>query len=202
MFSLPIAFIIIYLLHLFLVALFTRWFYQYAIKRGSGEGIYDRNLDEESQALDYYHFKSFLFKYPIFAFIRSPFPWLIAWELRFIGGNRIGKNSVIEECYLHCLINLGKNCYLGTYTHLSNHLVDGVYGTENLTHFGVELGNKVVFEALTGAMPGTNIGDNTTVLPISATTKFDKLKGNAIYSFFPIKKLDLNEKKEILGEDF
>lgn len=202
MLTLPLAFISIYLFHLFFVALFTRCFYKYAAKRGPGEGIYDRNLDKESKALDYYHFKSFLFKYPIFAFIRSPFPWFITWELRFIGGNKIGKNTVIEESFLHYVINLGKNCYLGTYTHLSNHLVDGVYGTENLTHYGVQLGDNVVFEALTGAMPGTLVGDESTVLPISATTKFDKLEGNAIYSFFPIKKLETDEKKDIIGEDF
>jgi acetyltransferase-like isoleucine patch superfamily enzyme len=200
MLSIPVAFIIMYLFHLFLVALFTRWFFHYAKKRGPGEGIYDRNLDEESKALDIYHFKSFLYKYPIFAFIRSPFPWLITWELRFIGGNKIGKDSVIEECYLHCLINLGKKCYLGTYTHLSNHLVDGVYGTENLTYFGVNLKDNVVFEALTGGLPGTLVGDDSTVLPIGATIKFDELEGDGVYSGFPLKKLDKAEKKDILGE--
>lgn len=197
--SIPLTFISLYLIHLFLVALFTRWFFRYSQKRGPKEGVYDRNLNEESKALDHYHFKSFLYKYPIFAFLRSPFPWLITWELRFIGGNKVGKKTVIEESFLHCLLNFGRKCYLGTYTHLSNHVVDGVYGTENLTYFGVNLGDNVVFEALTGAMPGTQVGNNSTILPISASIKHDELIGEGIYSGFPIKRLKPDKKKDILG---
>jgi len=86
----PLIFICMYLLHLFFVALFTKWFYTIADKRGPSQGVFDRNLDETSNVLDYYHFRSFLLKYPIFAFIRSPFPWLLNWELRFIGSNKVG----------------------------------------------------------------------------------------------------------------
>ncbi|TFF96021.1 MAG: hypothetical protein EU547_06875 [Promethearchaeota archaeon] len=196
---LPLVFIGLYLFHLFFVALFTRWIYSYVDKRMPNYGVFDRNLDQESNALDYYHFESFLFKYPIFVFIRSPFPWLITWELRFLGSNEVGKRSIIEECYLHSHINLGKDCYLGTYSHISNHIVDGVYGEENLTYFGVSLGNNVVFESITAGFPGIDVGDKSTFLPIGSPIKFEKLLGNGIYSDFPAKKLNKNEKKDILG---
>ncbi|TFF94186.1 MAG: hypothetical protein EU543_01900 [Promethearchaeota archaeon] len=199
--TLPLIFIGLYLLHLFLVALFTRIFYKFADRRGPEQGVFDRNLDKESKILDYYHFRSFLFKYPIYVFIRSPFPWLINWELRFLGSNKIGKNSVIEECFLHSHINLGKNCYLGTYTHITNHLVDGVYGEENLTFFEINLGKDSVFEALTGALPGTEVGQDSTFIPIGSTVKFDELKGYATYSKFPASKLDKDEIKDRLGEE-
>lgn len=201
LFTLPVVFISLYLFHLFFVALFTRIFYSFADKRGPDQGVFDRNLNEESKALDYYHFRSFLFKYPIFAFIRSPFPWLINWELRFLGSNKIGKGTVIEESYLHSHINLGEDCYLGTYTHLTNHLVDGVYGEENLTFFGAQIANDSIFEALTGTLPGTKAGKGTTFLPIGSTVKLDELKGDAIYSDFPAKKLNKKEKMDRLGDE-
>jgi hypothetical protein len=162
-------------------------------------GVFDRNLDQESNALDYYHFESFLFKYPIFAFIRSPFPWLIKWELRFLGSNEVGTGSTIEECYLHSHIDLGKNCYLGTYSHISNHIVDGVYGEENLTFFGVNLGDNVVFESLTAGFPGIEVGKNSTFLPIGSPIKFEKLLGDAIYTDFPARKLSEEEMNDLLG---
>lgn len=199
--TLPVLFIGLYLLHLFFVALLTRIFYKFADKRGPKQGVFDRNLDKESKMLDYYHFRSFLFKYPIYVFIRSPFPWLINWELRFLGSNKIGKDSVIEESFLHSHVNLGKNCYLGTYTHITNHLVDGVYGEENLTFFGANLGKDSVFEALTGTLPGTRVGQNSTFIPIGSTVKFDELKGNAIYSKFPASKLDKDEIQDRLGDE-
>ncbi|MBD3194438.1 MAG: hypothetical protein GF317_05235 [Candidatus Lokiarchaeota archaeon] len=196
----PVIFVSIYLLHLFFVALFTRWFYRFADKRGPNEGVFDRNLNKESKILDYYHFRSFLFKYPIYVFTRSPFPWLINWELRFLGSNKIGKGTVIEESFLHSHIDFGRNNYLGTYTHITNHLVDGVYGKENLTFYGPKLGDNVIFESLTGALPGTEVNDNSTFLPIGSTVKLDKLNGDAIYSGFPARKLNEKEIIKLLGE--
>ena len=198
----PLIFIGLYILHLFFVVLFTRWFYRFADKRGPTQGVFDRNLDATSTALDYYHFRSFLFKYPIFAVIRSPFPWLINWELRFIGSNKIGKGTVFEECYIHSHINYGKNCYLGTFSHITNHLVDGVYGSENLTFFGAENGDNCIFSALIGGLPGLEVGDNSTLLPMCSTIKFDKLGENGIYAGFPAKKLEKKEIDHILGGEY
>ncbi|NHJ24196.1 MAG: hypothetical protein EAX89_06455 [Candidatus Lokiarchaeota archaeon] len=195
----PLIIIGIYLIHLFFIALFTRYFYIMADKRGPSQGIYDRNLDTSIKALDYYHFSSFLMKYPIFAFSRSPFPWLLNWELRFIRSNKIGKGTILEETFLHSHINFGKNSYLGTSSHITNHLVDGVYGDENLTFIGVDIGDRVILNAITGGLPGTEIGDDSTLLPGCTTLKYDKLDGSAIYEGFPAKKLNNEEVKKILG---
>ncbi len=198
----PLVLIGLYLLHLFFVALFTRWFYQYADKRGATQGIFDRNLDEASTALDYYHVKSFLFKYPVYTIYRSPFPWLLNWELRFIGSNKIGKGTVIEESYIHSHVNYGENCYIGTFAHITNHLVDGVYGFENLTFFGPQLGNNCIFNALTGSLPGTELEDNSTMLPMGTTIKYDLLGGNNIYAGFPAKPLKKEEISDFLGGEY
>jgi len=202
LFLTPIIFIWFYLLHLFFIALLTRLFYRFADKRGPAQGIFDRNLSEHSKILDYYHFRSFLMKYPIFSIIRSPFPWLINWELRFIGSNKVGKGTVIEESYLHSHINFGKNCYYGTFAHISNHLVDGVYGKENLTFFGAQIGDNCVFNSLTGGMPGLDIGDDSTFLLKATSIKYDKLGDNGIYAGFPLRRLTKEEIKEILGGEY
>jgi hypothetical protein len=160
------------------MALFTRWFYKLADKRGPSQGVFDRNLDESSTTLDYYHFRSFLMKYPVFAFSRSPFPWLVNWELNFIKSNKIGKGTVLEETFIHSHINFGDSCYLGTSSHITNHLVDGVYGEENLIFVGVEIGNRSILNAITGGLPGTEIGEGSTFLPGCTTIKYDKLDGN------------------------
>ena len=198
----PIILIGIYLLHLFFVALFTSGFYRFADYRGPAQGIFDRNLNEHWKALDYYHWRSFLLKYPVFAFLKSPFPWLLNWELKFIGSNKIGKGTVFEECFIHSHLNFGKNCYMGTFAHISNHMVDGVYGTENLTFYGAKIGDNCVFNALIGGMPGLEVGNNATFLPMATTIKYDKMEDNGIYLGFPARRLNKEAIKKFMGEDF
>jgi acetyltransferase-like isoleucine patch superfamily enzyme len=197
----PLIFIAIYLLHLFFVALFTKYFYRVADKRGPSHGIYDRNLETSIKTLDYYHFGSFLMKYPIFAFSRSPFPWFLNWELNFLESNKIGKDTILEETFIHSHINFGNKCYLGTFSHMTNHVVDGVYGEENLTFIGVNIGNRVILSPITGGLPGTEIGDDATLLPGCTTLKYDKLIGNGVYGGFPAKRLSDEEIKKLYGED-
>lgn len=201
-FLIPLISIGIYLLHLFFVALFTRWFYKLADSRGASQGIYDRNLDESSKKLDYYHFRSFLMKYPVFAFSRSPFPWLLNWELNFIKSNKIGRGTILEETFVHSHVNFGKNCYLGTRSHLTNHVVDGVYGSENLTFFGISIDDNVVLTSITGALPGTEIGKDSTLLPSCTSIKFDKIGSNGIYAGFPAQKLTKDEILKYLGGEY
>jgi len=141
-------------------------------------------------------------KYPVFSIIRSPFPWLIKFHLRFIGSNKIGKGTVIEESYIHSHINFGKNCYYGTFAHLSNHVVDGVYGKENLTFFGATIGDNCVFNSLTGGMPGLEIGNDATYLAKATSMKYDKLGDNGIYAGLPAKKLAKDEIIKFVGEEY
>jgi len=197
----PLILISIYLIHLFFVALFTKWFYKLADVHGLEQGVFDRNLNESSRMLDYYHFRSFLFKYPIFAYIRSPFPWLLNWELRFLRSNKVGKGTIIEDTFIHSHINFGKSCYVGTFSHITNHVVDGVYGEENLTFFGAKIGDNCVFNVASGALPGLEMEENSTILPMCATIKYDKLGKNGIFGGFPAKKFKENEILKIFGDE-
>jgi hypothetical protein len=141
-------------------------------------------------------------KYPVFAFSRSPFPWLLNWELKFLKSNKIGKGTVLEETFLHSHIDFGKNTYLGTSSHITNHLVDGVYGSENLTFIGAKIDDNSVFNAITGGLPGTEVGKDSTLLPSCTTIKFDKLGSNGIYAGFPAIRLSKEQIEKILGGEF
>ena len=81
-------------------------------------------------------------------------------------------------------------------------MVDGVYGEENLTFFGVEIGNNCVFSLSNGAMPGLEMENNSTILPLSATMKFDKLGENGIYGRFPAKRLKKEEIDNFTGGEY
>ncbi len=48
-------------------------------------------------------------------------------------------------------------------------------------------------------MPGLKMEDNSTVLPMCATIKYDKLGINGIYGRFPAKKLKLDEIRKFTG---
>jgi len=202
MLLIPLIFIGIYLLHLFCIILLTRWWYRRADERGPSQGIFDRNMEMASTKLDYYHFGSFLMKYPIFAVSRSPFPWILNWELNFIGSNKIGKETVLEETFIHSHVNFGKNCYLGTSSHMTNHVVDGVYGEENLTFVGIEIDDHSILNVVTGGLPGTEIGKYSTFLPGATTIKYDKVGDNGVYGGFPAKKLSKKEILYFLGGEY
>jgi acetyltransferase-like isoleucine patch superfamily enzyme len=197
----PLMFITLYLLHLFFVALFTRIFYKLIDKRGPTQGIFDRNLHESSKILDYYHFGSFLMKYPIFAISRSPFPWLLNAELNFIKSNKIAKGTVLEETFIHSHVNMGRNSYLGLSAHMSNHLVDGVYGQENLTFIGIDIGKDSILNAITGGLPGTEIGEGSTLYPGCTTIKYDKIGDGGYYMGFPARRLKDEEIAYIFGDE-
>ncbi len=91
---------------------------------------------------------------------------------------------------------------MGTFSHLTNHLVDGVYGSENLTFFGADNDDNCVFNALIGGLPGLEAGNSSTLLPMCSTIKFDKLGENGIYAGFPARKLNKEQIDHILGGEY
>ncbi|MHA2051843.1 MAG: hypothetical protein ACW986_19700 [Promethearchaeota archaeon] len=110
--TIPVVIIICYLIHLFIVVVITRWFWKFSEKRSpSKTGIIPRNIP--SKTLNYYHFRSFIIKYPKNAFSRGPFPWLLKWMYNRVGTNKIGKGSVLEEHIAgDRFVEVGKNSYL------------------------------------------------------------------------------------------
>jgi len=183
----PLVFIGLYLLHLFLMALMTRWLWQYTEKKSpSKSGIIPRNI--ASKVSDYYHVRSFMIKYPKNAFVKGPFPWLANWLFNFVGTNKIGKGTTIEEQLCgDKFVDIGENCYIGVNSVLTSHLVDGIFG--NIVYFEIKIGDNVTFTGLGCVGPGTEIHDNSYLLPFAASAKHAILKGNNYYFGSPLRKI-------------
>lgn len=185
--TLPIVIIICYLIHLFVVALITRWFWGISEKRSpSKSGNIPRNIP--SKTINYYHFRSFIIKYPKNAFSRGPFPWLVKWMFNFTRTNKIGKGSVIEEQIAgDRFVSIGENSYLGTNVAISSHAVDGVFG--NISFAKIKIGDNVTAAAFNCFAPGVETGNNSWWLPMTGATKYNILKGNNFYFGTPLRKI-------------
>ena len=185
--TIPLIIIICYLIHLFVVALITRWFWSISEKRSpSKSGIIPRNIP--SKTLNYYHFRSFIIKYPKNAFSRGPFPWLLKWMFNFTRTNKIGGDSVIEEQIAgDRFVTVGENCYLGTNVAISSHAVEGIFG--NISFARVNIGNNVTTAGFNCIAPGVDTGDNSWWFPMTGATKYNILKGDNYYLGTPLRKI-------------
>lgn len=184
---LPIIIIGCYLIHLFIIALITRWFWSYSEKKSpSKSGIIPRNIP--SKTLNYYHFRSFIIKYPKNVFSRGPFPWLLKWMYNFVGTNKIGKGSVVEEQVAgDRFVEIGENSYIGTNPGISSHAVDGIFG--NIAFAKVKIGDNVTAAGFNCFGPGMDSGNNSWWLPMTGATKYNILKGNNFYFGTPLRKI-------------
>jgi len=185
--TIPFVIIICYLIHLFIVALITRWFWSYSEKKSpSKSGIIPRNIP--SKTLNFYHFRSFIIKYPKNAFSRGPFPWLLKWMYNFVGTNKIGKGSVIEEQLAgDRFVEVGENSYIGTNPGISSHAVEGIFG--NISFAKVKIGNNVTTAGFNCFAPGVDTGNNSWWLPMTGATKYNVLKGDNYYFGTPLRKI-------------
>ena len=193
----PIIIIVCYLLHLFIIAINLKIVFYYTEKKEpTRDGIIPR--DFPNKALKFYHVRSFILKYPKWAFSKSPFPWLTIKLFNFIGANQMGKGTTLEEQVVgDKLIKTGKNCYFGVNSALASHLVEGISG--NVNFFTIKIGNNVTFSAFGMAGPGTEIGDNVAMLPISAAPKHNQLRSNNYYFGLPVRKIFKKKIKECTG---
>ncbi len=185
--TIPLVIIICYLIHLFIVALITRGYWSYSEKKSpSKSGIIPRNIP--SKTLNYYHFRSFIIKYPKNAFSRGLFPWLLKWMYNFVGTNKIGKGTVIEEQLAgDRFIEIGENTYIGTNPGMSSHSVEGTFG--NISFAKVKIGNNVTSAGFNCFGPGMDSGDNSWWLPMTGATKYNILKGDNYYFGTPLRKI-------------
>ncbi|MFX1371772.1 MAG: hypothetical protein ACFFCE_07915 [Promethearchaeota archaeon] len=185
--TIPFVIIISYLIHLFIVAIITRWFWSFSEKRSpTKSGVIPRNIP--SKTLNYYHFRSFIIKYPKNAFSRGPFPWLLKWMYNFTKTNVIGKGSVIEEQLAgDRFVEIGENCYIGTNAGVSSHTVEGIFG--NVSFAKVKMRNNFTTAGFNCVAPGVDTGDNSCWLPMTGATKYNILKGNGVYFGVPLRRI-------------
>ena len=185
--TMPLILIISYLVHIFILGYLTKKFWQLTEKISpSKNGIIPRNVN--SKTLNFYNIRSFMIKYPKNAVIKGPFPWLINWLYNYIGTNKIGKGTTIEEQFgADRFIEVGKNSYIGVNSGFSSHSVEGIFG--NIAYFKIKLGDNVTTSSLNCLAPGVEINDNSYLLPMAGATKHSKLKGNNYYFGVPLRKI-------------
>ncbi|MFX1477633.1 MAG: hypothetical protein ACFFCI_05845 [Promethearchaeota archaeon] len=177
--SMPLVIIGCYLIRLFFISLITRWFWSLTEKKSpSKQGIIPRNFT--SRTLNYYHIRGFLIKYPRNFIVKGLFPWLLTWFYNFVKSSKIGKGTTMEESPGgDKFIEVGKNCYIGVNSLLSSHMVDGVFG--NINYFKIKVGDNVTASAKNLIAPGTEIDDNSYLLPLASAGKHFKLRGKGYY---------------------
>jgi len=184
---LPIVLIICYLLHLFFIALITRVSWRILESRSpSKNGIIPRNIP--SKTLNYYHMRSFLIKYGKNAVQKSPFPWLLIWFYNFVGSNKIGKGTTIEEQFgADKFLTIGENSYIGVNSGFSSHSLEGIFG--NISYFEIKIGDNVTTAGINCVAPGVTINDDSYLLPLASATKHSNLKGENYYFGVPLRKI-------------
>ena len=177
--SMPLVIIGCYLIRLFLIALVARFFWRLTEKKSpSKSGTIPRNFP--SKTLNFYHIRSFIIKYPKNAFTKGIFPWLLPWLYNFVTTSQIGTGTIMEEsCVNDKFLEIGKNCYIGVNSVFTSHLVDGIFG--NIAYFKIKVGDNVTAAAKNLIGPGSEIKDNSYLLPLASTPKHSILKGNSYY---------------------
>jgi acetyltransferase-like isoleucine patch superfamily enzyme len=194
--SMPLVLIGCYLLRLFLIAFITRLFWINSEKKSpTKDGVIPRNFP--SKTLKYYHIRSFLIKYGKNAFLKGIFQWLFNWFSTFIGASKIGKGTTFEESPSNDKhIEVGENCYVGLNSAVASHAVEGVFG--NISYFKVKVGDNFTAAASNILGPGSEVSNNSFLLPLASTPKHSVLKGNNYYWGLPLRKIFRKKTMELL----
>ncbi|MFX1407076.1 MAG: hypothetical protein ACFFBW_08985 [Promethearchaeota archaeon] len=185
--TMPLVMIFCYLLRLFFLALITKIIWNYTEKKSpSKNGIIPRNIKSKTEK--FYHLRSFLIKHPKNSFMKGFFPWLSNALFNFIGSTKLGKGSTLEESVGNEKFAIvGKNCYIGVNSTLSSHLVEGLFG--NIAYFQIKVGDNVTLAGSNQIGPGTEINDNSYLLPLASATKHNILRGNNYYFGIPLRRI-------------
>lgn len=184
----PIVMIVSYVLHLVFIGVFTRLFWRFTEKMSpTKDGIILRTVP--SDTLNYYHLRSFMIKYGKYAFTKGMFPWLANWFYNFVGSNKIGKGTTIEEEIVgDKYIDVGDNCYIGVNSAICSHVVEGIFG--RIPYFEIKIGDNVTCSVFNIVGPGGDIKDNSYFLPLASVAKHQTTKGDSNYYFgLPARKI-------------
>jgi acetyltransferase-like isoleucine patch superfamily enzyme len=173
----PLILIILLIVNLFTVILIIRIVYKISqYNNHAKEGIF--HWTDQSNDFKNYFKRSFFLRYVKWKIQKSPFPWLIKPAFNFIGNCQFGKGTIIENCYIAKeFLKVGQNSYLGK-SLLANHLWD-----KNLTIKRILIGNNVEISDNCCIAPGTDIANNVSILPLSVTSKYEKISGDSTNSY-------------------
>jgi len=120
--------------------------------------------------------------------MKGVFPWLANWFFSFVGASSIEKGSTLEESLANDKgIDVGQNCYIGVNSALASHVVEGTFG--NINYFTVKVGDNSTLGGFNIVGPGSELSENSYLLPMAAATKHNKTKGNSYYFGMPLRRI-------------
>ncbi|MHA1887518.1 MAG: hypothetical protein ACTSX0_05805 [Promethearchaeota archaeon] len=175
-----------------ILILFSRWVIRFCNWRSpQTELVAAAGVNRaEVRALNYYHLRGLILRILKWEVSKSIYPWLVPWAFAFVGANKIGKNSVLEDqFYTQEFLEMGENAYIGQGAIVSSHLVEGKYGAITLKK--VKIGDHAVVGAFNAIPPGTELDPYTEFLPMSGVVKFRRVKGFGKYFGLPVGKISL-----------
>jgi acetyltransferase-like isoleucine patch superfamily enzyme len=184
-FLMPIFLFGVYYLTVIWTALITKiilWWYN--IRRPAKEGVFTRS----SEDLDYVYWnkRNLARVFLIWLLYTPPFPWgKTFFTFRFFG-IKIGKNTVVTDCWISPeFIEIGNNTKIGQ----GSAVVSYVFEKDKLIVARVKIEENCIIGPRTVVEPGCIIHNNCTVSACSLLLPFTELDPNAIYFGLPVEKV-------------
>ena len=169
----------------------SSWIIAYLnIKSPPVQGMFQRKFPA-SKVIQYYHYRGFVIKYPLWLAYKSPIPgpWAINWVLRKIGHNKIDKNvMMLDSMPALEFLTVEENVvfYPGSVT--STHLVDSIFG--NLSIFENIIKKDSIILPSSGMPLGAYLTEKSTFMPNAFCRKKWSSGGNkGFYSGVPVKEM-------------
>lgn len=187
----PLVIILAIIIYVAGVVEISSWIIVYLNKKSLPvQGTFQRKFPA-SKVIQYYHYRGFVIKYPLWLAYKSPIPgpWAINWVLRKIGHNKIDKNVLILD-HLPALefLTVEENVvfYPGSVT--STHLVDSIFGNLSIFENIIKKGSVVYPSG--GMPPGAYLTEKTTFMPNAfCRKKWIAGENKGFYSGVPVKKM-------------
>jgi len=151
------------------------------------EGVF--KIDETKDYF-YWSLRAFIRSFPFTLIRYSAFPWLDLVIYNFLSGSKYNKcklSSVMYDGWVDTeFIEVGKNCMIGLGSIVLSHYIDG----DRFILKKVKLNDGAIVGAKAIVMPGTELGEHTTLGAASITEIDQKLEPYSIYMGMPAKKLE------------
>ncbi len=186
----PLVILGAFFIRLLLVVLFSRWMMKFCNWRSphtelvSAQGIGIK----EARAINYYHLRGVILRLLKWEVSKSVYPWMVPWAFNFVGANKIGKGTVLEDQFFtQEFLETGENVYIGQGSIVSSHAVEGKYGA--ITLKTVKCGKNAVIGPFNILPPGSELEPYTEFMPMSAIVKFRRVKGFSKYFGLPVGKI-------------
>jgi hypothetical protein len=186
--TLPLVYVGLYLLHLYLTAVAGRQILRSLERRvPAEEGIIERRFVDpdpvEFRKLVYYHSRNFVLRVIKWKFTKGMFPWLQNWAFNFIG-EHVGKGVVFEpEFYASELATYEDGVYIGPGALASSHVVEGVWGRVVILPVLMKKRSCACGKNIIGC--GTVMDERSVLLPEGALAKAFHLRANEWYDGVP-----------------